>query len=285
MTKKIAFQGIHGAYTEMPCLAAYPDYEPLPCVTCGPTLEAVHSGKAELGMLPCENSQHGRVAGIHVMLPESNLFVIGEQFLRVHHCLLGVPGATIKDIKRVHSMDVALNQVRNIIKELNVQEISEIDTAEAARIVAKLNNKEDAAIASSLAAEIYGLEILRANVEDSPHNTTRFYVLAREMVIPHVGTPNVMTSFVFRVRNIPGALYKSLGGFATNGINMTKLESYMLNGEFKATQFLCEVEAHPETQAFKNAFEELSFFASEVKILGVFPESPFRQNLPGRQKS
>jgi prephenate dehydratase len=228
-------------------------------------------------MLPCENSLAGRVSDIHALLPDSGLFIIGERFQRVEHCLLGVRGATIGDIRRAHSHSVALGQVRQILAELGLVAVVEGDTAGAAQLVAQWGRKEDAAIASSLAAEIYGLDVLRANVEDAAHNTTRFYVMARKAAVQPVDRAGLMTTFVFRVRNVPAALFKALGGFATNGVNMTKLESYMLGGEFTATQFLCDVEGHPEQPALRRALEELSFFSRETRILGVYPGSPFRQ--------
>ncbi|MDR3537587.1 MAG: prephenate dehydratase domain-containing protein, partial [Acetobacteraceae bacterium] len=204
------------------------------------------------------------------------LFVVGEHFQRVEHCLLGVKGATIADLRRAHSHTVALGQVRRILRSLELVPVVEGDTAGSAQLVAQWGNKAEAAIASSLAAEIYGLDILRANVEDAAHNTTRFYVMARQPVTPDPGLADLMTTFVFRVRNVPAALYKALGGFATNGVNMTKLESYMVGGEFTATQFLCDVDGHPEQPALRRALEELSFFSTEVRVLGVYPAAPFR---------
>jgi prephenate dehydratase len=182
----------------------------------------------------------------------------------------------VADLKRAHSHTVALGQVRRILRDLGLTPVIEADTAGSAQLVAQWNSKEEAAIASSLAAEIYGLEILRSNVEDAAHNTTRFYVMARRPVTPNPELPNLMTTFVFRVRNVPAALYKALGGFATNGVNMSKLESYMVGGEFSATQFLCDVDGHPEQPALRRALEELSFFSSEVRVLGVYPAAPFR---------
>ncbi len=276
MTQKIAFQGQLGAYSDLACRVAFPDMETLPCDTFESAFEAVREGAATLAMLPPENSIHGRVADMHSLLPDSGLSIIGEFFLRVEHCLLGVKGAKIGDIRRVHSHPVALGQVRRIVRELGAATIVEEDTAGAAEIVARLNNIEDAAIASSLAAEIHGLEILRENVEDAAHNTTRFYVMAKTPKLQPPDAPNLMTTFVFRVRNVPAALYKALGGFATNGVNMTKLESYMVGGHFTATQFLAEVDGHPESPSLRLALEELAFFSTEIKILGVYPAAAFR---------
>jgi prephenate dehydratase len=276
MAGLISFQGVPGAYSDLACRNAYPDMQTLPCASFEDAIDAVREGRADLGMLPCENSLAGRVSDIHHLLPGSGLYIIGEQFQRVEHCLLGVKGATIADIKRAHSHTVALGQVRKIIADLKLTPVVEADTAGAAQSVAQWGKKEEAAIASSLAAEIYGLDILRSNVEDAAHNTTRFYVVSKKQVTPDVAMPRLMTTFVFRVRNVPAALYKALGGFATNGVNMTKLESYMLGGEFAATQFLCDVEGHPEQTGLRHALEELSFFSTEVRILGVYPMAPFR---------
>jgi prephenate dehydratase len=272
----IAFQGLPGAYSDLACRAAYPDMKTLPCESFEAAIDVVKDGTATLAMLPCENSLAGRVPDIHHLLPRSGLFVIGEQFQRVEHCLLGVKGASLSDLKRAHSHTVALGQVRRILREMGLTPVVEADTAGAAELVARWNNKEEAAIASSLAADIYGLEILKANVEDAAHNTTRFYVMAPKPMAPDPATANLMTTFVFRVRNVPAALYKALGGFATNGVNMTKLESYMMDGEFAATQFMCDVDGHPEHPALRRALEELQFFSSEVRVLGVYPAARFR---------
>jgi prephenate dehydratase len=276
MSDIIAFQGVAGAYSDLACRNAYPDMTTLPCETFEAAIEAVHDGRANLAMLPCENSLAGRVPDIHHLLPDSGLYVVGEQFQRVEHCLLGVRGASIDDVKRAHSHPVALGQVRRILKERGLIPVVEGDTAGSAKLVAEWGRKEDAAIASSLAAEIYGLDILRANIEDAAHNTTRFYVMAPRPAHPDPATANLMTTFVFRVRNVPAALYKALGGFATNGVNITKLESYMMGGRFSATQFLCDVDGHPEQPGLRRALEELGFFSSEVRILGVYSAASFR---------
>ncbi|MDR3533815.1 MAG: prephenate dehydratase [Rhodopila sp.] len=276
MSGLISFQGVPGAYSHLACRSAYPDMGTLPCTSFEYAIDAVREGRATLGMLPCENTLAGRVSDIHHLLPDSGLFIVGEQFQRVEHCLLGVKGATIADIKRAHSHTVALGQVRRILRDLALEPVVEADTAGSAQLVAKWGKKEDAAIASSLAAEIYGLDILRANVEDAAHNTTRFYVVAPRPIELDPKTPKLMTTFVFRVRNVPAALYKALGGFATNGVNMTKLESYMIGGQFAATQFLCDVEGHPEQPALRRALDELSFFSTEVRVLGVYPMAAFR---------
>ena len=272
----ISFQGIPGAYSDLACRAAFPGMPTLPCDTFEQAIEAVRSGRAALAMLACENSLAGRVPDIHMLLPGSGLFIVGEHFQRVEHCLLGVPGASIGGVRRVHSHAVALGQIRGILKELGAEAVIEADTAGSARLVAGWGRAEDAAVASSLAAEIYGLEVLRANVEDAAHNTTRFYVASREKARHAADEAGLMTTFVFRVRNVPAALYKALGGFATNGVNMSRLESYMLDGQFTATQFMCDVDGHPEQPGLRRALEELSFFSRETKVLGVYPRAAFR---------
>jgi prephenate dehydratase len=272
----IAFQGRPGAYSDLACRNAYPDWRTLPCETFEAAMDAVRDGSADLAMIACENSLVGRVPDVHVLLPDSGLSVVGEHFQRVEHCLLGVRNAALTDVRRVHSHAVALGQVRRVVKELGLQPVVQSDTSGAAELVAAWGRPEDAAIASSLAGELFGLTVLRANVEDAAHNTTRFYVMAREPLTLPPTTGGLMTTFVFRVRNVPAALFKALGGFATNGVNMTKLESYMVGGQFTATQFLCEVDGHPEQPALRRALEELSFFSRETRILGVYPMASFR---------
>jgi prephenate dehydratase len=272
----IAFQGQPGAYSDLACRNAFPDMTTLPCESFEEAMEAVHDGRAALAMLPPENSLAGRVADMHALLPGSGLTIIGEKFLRVEHCLLAPASATVESIKRIHSHPVALGQVRRVIRELGATAVVEYDTAGAAEIIAALNSPEDAAIASALAAELHGLKILRRNVEDAAHNTTRFYVMSRPVPAPACTVPDLMTTFLFCVRNVPAALYKALGGFATNGVNMTKLESYMVNGTFTATQFLAEVDGHPEHASVRLALEELAFFSTELKILGTYQADPFR---------
>ena len=272
----IAFQGMPGAYSDLACRTAFPGMPTLPCDTFERAMEAVRMGEAELAMLPCENSLAGRVPDMHALLPDSGLSIVGEHFQRVEHCLLGPRGASITDVRRVHSHAVALGQVRHILRELDAAAVIEADTAGSAKLVAEWNRPADAAIASTLAAEIYGLDVLRHNVEDASHNTTRFYVAAREPRTPPVDAPGLMTTFVFRVRNVPAALYKALGGFATNGVNMSRLESYMLDGQFTATQFLCDVDGHPEQPALRGALEELAFFTAEARIMGVYKRAAFR---------
>jgi prephenate dehydratase len=272
----IAFQGEPGANSHIAIAEAFPDATPLPCATFEDALAAITSGAANLGMIPIENSLAGRVADIHHLLPQSGLFIVGEWFLPIRHQLMAPRGATLADIKTVESHVHAIGQCRRIIRTLGIRSIIAGDTAGAARIVAERGDKACAAIASRLAAEIYGLDILAEDIEDEAHNTTRFVILAREPVWPDQGSGPLVTTFVFRVRNLPAALYKALGGFATNGVNMTKLESYMVEGNFFATQFYADVDGHPDDRNLKFALEELQFFSKELRIVGVYPAHPFR---------
>ena len=279
MTQKIAYQGYPGAYSQMACLAAHPEMEPVQFATFELALEALHEGLTDLSMVPIENSVAGRVADLHSLLPSSNLHIVGEHYQRVEHCLLAPKGAKLSDIKFVHSHLQGLSQCRKFFKKHGLERKPEANTAMAAQKIAEMNDPTHAAIASRLAAEIYGLEILSANIEDADHNTTRFLIMAKEPKIPPLGNEVAVTTFVFRVKNIPAALYKSLGGFATNGINMTKLESYLVDGDFIAAQFYADVEAHPDEKRLQLALEELHFFSNEVKILGTYPAHPYRFHL------
>src|SRR3954468_16742851 len=262
MTKKlkIAFQGEPGANSHIAIVEAYPDAEPLPCPTFEDALAAISSGEADLGMIPIENSVAGRVADIHHLLPQSGLFIVGEWFLPIHHQLMAPRGAKLADIKTVESHVHALGQCRRIIRKLGIKPIVSGDTAGSARIVAERGDRSCASLASRLAAEIYGLDILAENVEDADHNTTRFVVLAKSAKWAKQASGPLVTTFVFQVRNMPAALYKAMGGFATNGVNMTKLESYMIEGNFFATMFYADVEGHPDDPALARALEELEFF-------------------------
>ena len=275
--RRIAYQGEPGANSHLVCKQHYPDWEALACASFEDVFAAVESGEADLAMIPIDNSIAGRVADIHHFLPDSGLHIIGEHFLRIQFTLMGVPGSTVETIRTVHSHVHALGQCRKVIRLHNLKPVISGDTAGAAREVAEAGDPTQAAIAPPLAAEIYGLEILADDVEDEDHNTTRFVVLSRELVEAQRGNGPVVTSFIFNVRNLPAALYKALGGFATNGVNMTKLESYMVGGHFTATQFLAEVDGHPEDPGVKRALEELAFFTTDVKILGVYPADSFRQ--------
>ena len=271
----IAFQGAPGAYSDLACRHVFPGMTTLPCNQFEDAFAAVREGSARLAMIPIENSVAGRVADIHHLMPDSGLYIIGEHFEPVSHHLLAVPGASLAMIKTVRSHVHALSQCRNLIRALGVQPVVAADTAGSAAEVAARGDTSVAAIASELAGQIYGLVSLKENIEDAEHNTTRFLIMSREPVRPSRRTPAV-TTFLFRVRNVPAALYKGLGGFATNGVNMTKLESYMVGGAFTATQFYADVEGHPEDRPLALALEELAFFSRELKILGVYPAHPSR---------
>jgi len=274
--KKVAFQGEPGANSHLAIREVYPGCEALPCATFEDAFAAIASGEADLGMIPIENSVAGRVADIHHLMPESKLHIVAEHFMPVKHQLMAPAGATLDSIRTVESHVHALGQCRKVIRRLGIKPIVAADTAGSAREIAEAGDTTRAAIATRLAAEIYGLSILAEDIEDEAHNTTRFIVLAREARWAKSGQGPTITTFLFRVRNVPAALYKTLGGFATNGVNMTKLESYMVEGNFFATQFYADVEGHPEDKKLVFAFEELSFYTKDMKILGVYPAHPFR---------
>ena len=281
---KIAYQGEPGANSHIACLEARPGHEPLPCRTFEDAFQAVKSGKADLAMIAIENTTAGRVADVHHLLPDSGLWMVGEHFLRIRFQLLGLPEAKLADLRTVYSHVHALGQCRKAIKAHKLTAIVAADTAGAAREVAEAKDKSRAAIATKLAGEIYGLKILAKDIEDEEHNTTRFVILSKNRVDAKPNSGPVMTSFVFRVRNVPAALYKAMGGFATNSINMTKLESYQIEGQFNATQFYADVEGHPTERSLQLALEELAFFTSFMKVLGTYPASPFRAELARRRK-
>ena len=275
----IAFQGEPGANSHIACREAFPDMTEMPCATFEEAIAAVQEGRARLAMLPIENSLAGRIGDIHHLLPESGLYIVGEHFLRIRFHLMAVKGAKLEGLKTVQSQAPALGQCRNVIREHGLRMVVGADTAGSAREVAEKGDPTHAAIATSLAAEIYGLDILKADIEDAEHNTTRFLIMAKE---PNDAEPEdepVITSFIFRVRNVPAALYKALGGFATNGVNMTKLESYQLEGTFNASQFYADIEGHPASRHVRLALEELEFFTSELKILGVYKAHPYREQV------
>ena len=274
-TGRIGFQGEPGAYSHLACKEAYAEMEPASYASFEDTFAAATSGDVALAMIPIDNSLGGRVADIHHLLPESNLHIVAEHFQSVQHHLLAVPGATLDGIERVESHAQALAQCRRFVRGLGVQPVVTADTAGAARHVAERRDPKIAAIASGLAGEIYGLETLHARIEDHHANTTRFVVMAPEPIRPDPVWPCV-TSIVFQVRSVPAALYKALGGFATNGVNITKLESYIVDASFTVAQFYAEFEGHVEHRLVKLALEELDFFSDEVSILGVYPAHPFR---------
>jgi len=277
--KRIAFQGEAGANSHIACREAYRSYLPMPCPTFEDAFAAVRSGRAQLGMIPIDNSVAGRVADIHHLMPRSGLHIVGEWFLPVQHQLMAPEGATLRTIKTVESHVHALGQCRNIIRKLRIAAVVAADTAGAAREVSEADDLSRAALATKLAAKIYGLKILKKDVADDKHNTTRFVVLARKPQWASRKEKRVVTTFVFQVRNIPAALYKALGGFATNGVNMTKLESYMVEGSFAATQFYADVQGHPKDRALQLALEELEFVSQPrtLKILGVYPGHALRE--------
>jgi prephenate dehydratase len=274
--KYIAYQGEPGANSHIACAESFPEMAPLPCATFEDAFAAIQEDAADLAMIPIENSIAGRVADIHNLLPASGLHIVGETFLPIHFQLLAVKGAGIGDLRTVHSHVHALGQCRKIIRKLGLKAVVAGDTAGSAREIAEWADPTRASLATKLAGEIYGLDNLAGDVEDEAHNTTRFVILSKTPRWAQAGDGPLVTTFVFRVRNVPAALYKALGGFATNGVNMTKLESYMVEGEFAATQFLADVDGHPDDPPLRRALEELTFFSKEMRILGVFPAHPFR---------
>jgi prephenate dehydratase len=273
----IAFQGEPGANSDMACHAAFPYMTTLPCPTFDAAMGVVQAGQAELAIIPVENSIAGRVADLHSLLPHTKLKIVAEHFQRVEHCLVALPGVTLKDVKVVKSHVQALSQCRNFLKKHGIAPLVHADTAGAAREIAEEGERRVGAIASSLAARIYGLRVLARNIEDADHNTTRMLVFSRDAARPDWRTVRCMTAFLFRVKSVPAALYKALGGFATNGVNIVKLESYLSGAHFEQAQFYAEVEGHPEQRGLQLAFEELRFFSEELKLLGSFPANPFRR--------
>lgn len=280
-TPTLSFQGSLGAYSHLACLEFRPGCTVHPATDFAAAIQAVHDGKADLACLPIDNSIAGRVADIHHLLPRSNLRIIAETFLPIHHCVLGVKGASLSDIKHVHSHVHALPQCRKAIAAHHWTAHVAPDTATAAEWIAKQNDPTQAAIASSLCADIYGLDILADNIADAAHNTTRFLLMGPQAALPDPTTP-CLTSFMFQVRSIPAALYKALGGFATNGLNLVKIESYLRDGDFNAATFYAEVEGHPDTQPMQHALEELGFFASDITVLGTYAQHPYRQMIVKR---
>jgi prephenate dehydratase len=273
---RVAFQGVPGAYSHLACKAARPELEPLPCPSFEDAFDAVRKGRAVEAMIPIENSVAGRVAEIHHLIPEAGLNIVGEHFQRVNHHLLAPKGATLDTIRTVQSHVQALDQCRESMKKLGLKRVVGADTAGSAAEIARAGDITRAAIASSLAGEIYGLKSLRKDLEDAEHNTTRFVILSKKPTRADPRKGPAVTTFVFRVKNRPAALYKAMGGFATNGVNMTKLESYMMGGKFTATQFYSDVEGHPDEPGLGHALEELGFFSDMVKIIGVYPAHPYR---------
>jgi len=276
MTGRIAFQGELGAYSHQACTQARPDMQAVPCQTFEDVVELARSGEVDLGMLAVENSTYGRVADVHSLLPKAGLHIVDEAFVRVHVNLLGVRGATLDQITEAHGHVVIIPQCAGFLKAQGIKGKVSTDNARAAREVAEMGDPSRAALASELAAEIYGLDVVARHIEDHANNTTRFLVMSRDLNPARRGGGKMMTTFTFRVRNIPAALYKALGGFATNGVNMTKLESYMVGGSFTATEFYADIEGHPEDANVKLAFDELRYFTTSFNILGVYPADPQR---------
>lgn len=271
MTNKIAYQGEPGANSHIACKEARPDMEPMPCRTFERVMEAVETGDADLAMIPVENTIAGRVGDIHYLLPRTKLQIIGEHYLPIKFQLMGLNGSKLEDIKSARTHIMGLGQCRDFLRKHDIEGLTAADTAGAAREVSEAGEPSLAAIAPRLAAEVYGLKILAENIEDAEHNTTRFIIMSRDASETESGDGPVKTAFLFQVRNIPAALFKVMGGFATNGVNMTKLESYQIGGSFSATQFYAEIEGHPDERPVQLALEELGFFSSQLKILGVFP--------------
>jgi len=276
MTTHIAFQGELGAYGHQACSEAKPDFTPLPCETFDDAIESVRKGDADLGMIAVENSTYGRVADVHSLLPESGLHIVDEVFVRVHVNLLVKPGAQLSAITTAYGHPVILPQCATFLRTNGISGQAISDNARAAREVSEGDDMTAGALASELAADIYGLDVIARHIEDADNNTTRFLVMARDPDYKKRGKHGMMTSFVFRVRNIPAALYKAMGGFATNGVNMTKLESYMVGGNFQATQFYAEIEGHPDDSNVQRALEELSYFTNRLHLMGVYPASAQR---------
>lgn len=277
MTARIAFQGEPGAYSHEACVDARPGMEVLPCHTFEEVIDAVRERRADLAMLPVENTTYGRVADIHRLLPESGLHIVDEAFVRVRIALMGLPGAALDQIHHVRAHLVLIPQARNFLKRHGITAEAAADSAGAAAELARSRTPGQGVLASALAAQIYGLDVLAQDIEDHGHNTTRFLVMARQPDLTRRGTHGMITTFVFQVRNIPAALYKAMGGFATNGVNMTKLESYMVGGSFTATQFYADIEGHPDDTNVRLALDELRYFTTMLKILGTYPASDARQ--------
>lgn len=276
MKLKIAYQGVAGAYSHIAAMRVYPNQEYISCDTFEMAMNLVQDELADLAMIPVENSNAGRVSDVHFLLPQTGLNIVGEFFLRIEHQLLGIKGAKISDILTASSHPQALAQCSEFLKGHKIKPIARIDTAKSCEDIAAVQDKTKAAIASKLAAEIYGLDILSSNIENASNNTTRFLVMSKEKAIPEYDGGKFITSFIFKAKNIPASLYKALGGFATNGINITKLESYLLEGKFVSAQFYLEVEAHPTQKSFQNAMDELSFFSENVHVLGTYAAAEYR---------
>ena len=275
--KSFSFQGVNGAYSELAGKEIYPNASSIACKTFEEMFESVRNNKAQVALVPIENSRAGRVADTQRLIPDSHLKIIGEYFLEVNHCLVALPGTLIKDIKRIHSHEQAIAQCRNNIIKMEKDMVVAADTAGAAKMIANIKSKEDAAIASSLAAETYSLEIIKNNFQDLENNVTRFLIMSNDLMMPDINDPYLMTTLVFELKSIPAALYKSLGGLASNGVNMTKLESYINPKGFDVAQFYADIEGHPKNENVKLALEEMKYFCKRIDILGVYKMSDFRK--------
>ena len=272
-----SFQGVKGAYSELAGKKLYPDFTSIPCKTFEDMFEAVRNNVASIALVPIENSTAGRVADTQRLIPESKLKIIGEYFLEVNHCLIGLPGADLKDIKRIHSHEQAIAQCRNKIINYKKDMVVAADTAGAAKMISEIQNIEDAAIASKLAAKTYNLNIIESNFQDAENNVTRFLIMSKDLIMPNIKEGNLLTTLIFELKSIPAALYKSLGGLANNSVNMTKLESYINPKGFDVVQFYADIEGHPDNQNVKLALKEMKYFCKTIDILGVYKMSDFRK--------
>lgn len=276
MSDRIVYQGEPGAYSHLACREHFPEMEPWACQSFAQAFDRVRSGDARLAMIPVENTVAGRVSDIYHLLPKGELSIIAERYQPIHHQLLGLPGAKLEEIKVARSHPMALGQVRERLQALGIHGVADVDTAAAARKISERGDATVAAVASRIAAEEYGLEILASDIQDSETNTTRFIVLSDTAQIPDIESGPVVSSYVFRTRSVPSSLYKALGGFASNGLNLTKLESYMVGGGFKAVQFYVDVEGHPDSEPMQHALEELDFFTEDIRHLGTYPADAVR---------
>ena len=273
---KISFQGALGSYSHQASTKFFKDPLVLPCDSFEEAIETVRKGKADKAILPVDNSTYGRVADIHSLLPASKLFITAEYFLPVNICMLGTKSSSLETITTATSHPVLLGQCKKFLKINNLKPLSGYDTAGSARLISEENNQFKGALASKIAAQIYGLKVLQANVQDNKDNTTRFLVMEKKPEVLINQQKKVITSIVFQVRNIPAALYKAMGGFATNNVNMIKLESYMLGGSFEATQFFVDIQGHPEDGSVKRALDELRYFTNKLDVIGVYKQSSYR---------
>ena len=276
--KKIAFQGELGAYSHLACNEAAPDHNPVSCRTFESAMEQVNASDCDLAMIPIENSVAGRVADIHYLLGGYDLKIYSEHFQEINHQLMAKPGASLDTIKNVRSHSMAIGQCNAAIKKYNLDVIIMADTAGSAKFISEYGTTEDSAIASTLAADIYGLDIIDTNIQDMKNNTTRFLIMSKELQQERNKNLSYLTSCIFEVKSVPSALYKALGGFATNGVNLTKLESFIVDGDFNKAQFYIDLDGHAEDQSVKGALEELSFYTEKLKVLGVYPKHSYRNN-------